>query len=78
MYTKLVNNSKSGLGRKAKLLTRVLLYGFLMLAGISMVVPFVIMLITSLRPNYQLTNFTLYAFLSNLNWSNRQRARSAE
>ena len=70
MYTKLVNNSKSGSGRKAKLLTRVLLYGFLMLAGISMVVPFVIMLITSLRPNYQLTNFTLYAFLSNLNWSN--------
>jgi multiple sugar transport system permease protein len=70
MYTKLVNNKKSGSGRKARLLSRVLLYGFLMLAGISMVVPFVIMLITSLRPNYQLTNFTLDSFLSNLNWSN--------
>lgn len=64
------NNNKKISDRKRRLLSRILLYGFLTIAGITMVVPFVIMLITSLRSTSQLTNFSISAFISNLNWMN--------
>jgi multiple sugar transport system permease protein len=76
MHTKLSNRlsvqkyNQRGSGREVRLLSRMLLYAFLILAGIGMVLPFVIMLITSLRSTAQLSNFTLVEFLSNLNWNN--------
>ncbi len=57
-------------GRRPRPLTQMLLYSVLGLAGITMVVPFVWMLVTSLKPDAQsLTTGGGWIF-GNLNWGN--------
>jgi multiple sugar transport system permease protein len=57
-------------GNRQSAVTQVLLYGVLILTGIAMVVPFVWMVATSLKPDYQTLSVTSSWLPRQLNWNN--------
>ena len=73
--TRFSDNSKGdGLTRRRRWLSRLLLYALLTVIGVVMVIPFVWMVFTSLKPDYQIFSSSTSWLPQELNWGNYTNA----
>lgn len=62
--------SSRRISQNPALLSRAVLYIFLILSSIAMLAPFVYMVSVSLKPDYELQNISSLSFLRTINWRN--------